>query len=127
VGGGPCSAARGTFNVPTVNRAAKTGGTDVTEWVGIDGATNSSLIQAGPAESVEWIVEAPTSASGEQEMIGAFTPNVIFTNNRFTGTATVKAMVLMVQRGVSIVIPSPMNTGDDFAVADGGGGAITPR
>jgi hypothetical protein len=36
-------------------------------------------------------------------------------------------MVLMVQRGVSIVIPSPMNTGDDFAVADGGGGAITPR
>jgi hypothetical protein len=197
VGGGPVTVVRGTFNVPTLASSA-TAGTEVTEWVGIDGANNNSLIQAGieetydratnrvstsawweilpavatpvdqfqvapgdqvtvviwqlsgstwaidinddtngqhfqttqtytgPAASAEWIVEAPTSASGEQETIGAFNPNVIFTNNRFTGTAAVKEMVFMAQRGLTIVIPSPMNARGDFAVAYGGGGAITP-
>jgi hypothetical protein len=42
---GPYTDVRGTFNVP--NLFASVGGSDNTEWVGIDGATNSSLIQAG--------------------------------------------------------------------------------
>ena len=199
VGGGPFTLVRGTFNVPNVT-ATSPGGVDVVEWVGIDGAENDSLIQAGvletydvatknvvvspwweilpapmtlvdgfsvglgdqvtvviwqlagstwvidihddtngqhfqtkqsytgPATSAEWIVEAPTSDKGEQEIVGAFNPNVVFRNNRFNGTASVKVMVALEQQAfpAPIVIPSPMNPNDDFAVAFGGGGAITP-
>ncbi|HZS25477.1 MAG TPA: G1 family glutamic endopeptidase [Gaiellaceae bacterium] len=40
--------AMGTFTVPT--NSATSGRTDDSEWVGVDGAANSSLIQAGVAE-----------------------------------------------------------------------------
>ncbi len=45
VEGGPFSGVTGTFNVPDLRAAATEG--DVGEWVGIDGASNNSLIQAG--------------------------------------------------------------------------------
>jgi hypothetical protein len=41
---------RGTFTVPTVSSAGQDA--DISEWVGIDGADNQSLIQAGVAEAV---------------------------------------------------------------------------
>jgi hypothetical protein len=47
--GGPFTSVSGTFNVPTVDTTA---GTDNSQWVGIDGDSNSDLIQAGVAESV---------------------------------------------------------------------------
>jgi hypothetical protein len=46
--GGPFTAAAGTFTVPGV--APSSARTDMSEWVGIDGAGNSSLIQAGVDE-----------------------------------------------------------------------------
>ncbi len=46
--GGPFNAVTGTFNVPTLQPAATE--TDLSAWVGIDGAGNSSLIQAGIGE-----------------------------------------------------------------------------
>ena len=45
VEGGPFTGVSGTFNVPNLNATAIEG--DVGEWVGIDGASNNSLIQAG--------------------------------------------------------------------------------
>ncbi len=51
VGGGPYTAVTGTFNVPVL--ASATTVTDVAAWVGIDGADNSSLIQAGVAEEYD--------------------------------------------------------------------------
>lgn len=48
VAAGPFTAVTGTFDVP--NLAPSTGETRVAEWVGIDGAANTSLIQAGVQE-----------------------------------------------------------------------------
>lgn len=48
--GGPFTAARGTFTVPTVSSGGQDA--DLSEWVGIDGADNQSLIQAGVIEAV---------------------------------------------------------------------------
>ncbi len=45
VEGGPFTGVSGTFNVPDLNATSTEG--DVGEWVGIDGASNNSLIQAG--------------------------------------------------------------------------------
>ena len=46
--GGPFTAAAGTFTVPSV--APSSARTETSEWVGIDGANNTSLIQAGVDE-----------------------------------------------------------------------------
>lgn len=46
--GGPFTSVSGTFNVPTISAAATDA--DTSEWVGIDGANNESLIQAGVEE-----------------------------------------------------------------------------
>lgn len=46
--GGPFTAVSGSFDVPDVSASAAE--TDTAEWVGIDGASNSSLIQAGVLE-----------------------------------------------------------------------------
>ncbi|HUY30788.1 MAG TPA: G1 family glutamic endopeptidase [Acidimicrobiales bacterium] len=51
VSGGPFTAVTGTFVVPGV--AASPGGTLVAEWVGVDGASNTSLIQAGVEEAYD--------------------------------------------------------------------------
>lgn len=46
LGGGPFTAVTGTFNVPHLTSASQPG-EDFSEWVGIDGADNRDLIQAG--------------------------------------------------------------------------------
>ena len=51
VTGGPFTAIVGTFNVPDVPVTSTD--TDTSEWVGIDGVSNTNLIQAGVAESVQ--------------------------------------------------------------------------
>ncbi|HUY97842.1 MAG TPA: G1 family glutamic endopeptidase [Verrucomicrobiae bacterium] len=48
VGNGPYTSASGTFNVP--NLYAATTQTDTSEWVGIDGSTDNSLVQTGVSE-----------------------------------------------------------------------------
>jgi hypothetical protein len=58
--GGPFTAVSGTFNVPQVPVTADD--TDTSEWLGIDGVQNSSLIQAGVSETV----------SGNQEYVYAW-------------------------------------------------------
>jgi hypothetical protein len=45
VGSGPYTSVTGTFTVPAISPSPAN--TDTAEWVGIDGATNSDLIQAG--------------------------------------------------------------------------------
>src|SRR6185312_14907172 len=50
-GGGPFTAVTGTFNVPMLTPAS--GETHTSAWVGIDGADNDSLIQAGIAEEYD--------------------------------------------------------------------------
>lgn len=49
--GGPFTGVQGTFSVPTVTGSS--GQEATSEWVGIDGADNSSLIQAGVLEEVQ--------------------------------------------------------------------------
>ncbi len=49
--GGPFTAVQGAFNVPDLFSAPTE--TDTTEWVGIDGVSNSSLIQAGISEQYD--------------------------------------------------------------------------
>jgi hypothetical protein len=46
--GGPFTAITGTFDVPSLN--AQAAATVTSEWVGVDGARNSSLVQAGVLE-----------------------------------------------------------------------------
>ena len=48
LGDGPYTSVAGTFTVPTLSASSTT--TATAEWAGIDGAANSSLIQAGVAE-----------------------------------------------------------------------------
>jgi hypothetical protein len=45
--GGGINGAAGTFTVPTITPSATAPETDTSEWVGIDGVSNGSLIQAG--------------------------------------------------------------------------------
>ena len=49
--GGPFTAVAGTFNVPSI--AAGSSGTDVAEWIGVDGDSNTDLIQAGVAQTTQ--------------------------------------------------------------------------
>lgn len=56
--GGPFTAVSGSFNVPGVSAASTE--TDTAEWVGIDGASNDSLIQAGVLERYD-----PTTSAVE--------------------------------------------------------------
>ena len=193
VDGGPFTAASGTFNVPLLSNSSRR--TDVVEWVGIDGADNSSLIQAGigeelnpttnlahiyafweilpdpetiipmqiaagdqitvsiqpvagsnwgisvtdntngqtfsteqyyngPGDSVEWIVEDPTSLSGSLRTFANYSPPVTFTNTRFTGTQISLTMILLQQNGVTLATPSPIDPAtSSFTVAYG---ATTP-
>jgi Peptidase A4 family/Putative Ig domain len=51
VTGGPFTSVSGTFNVPGVPATAND--TDTSEWVGIDGVSNSNLIQAGVGQTVQ--------------------------------------------------------------------------
>jgi len=190
IGGGPFTAVRGSFNVPNV--APSSDETDTSEWIGIDGASNDDLIQAGVSEdydpatgrilvypwweilpapatpirtlrvsqgdrvtiaisrvagttweidvsddttgqvsrtthdydgaavSAEWIVEAATSGDTNNVLtLGQFTPNVTFTNDAFSGPETSITSVSMVQGGVTVATPSPLNGSNGFTVAYG--------
>ena len=178
-----------TFTVPSVSSASTN--TDTSEWVGIDGVTNTNLIQAGVSESysaltnrvttyawweilpapetqistispspgdritvsiaqqtnglwsvrvsddtngqvftislsyggqltsAEWIVEAAASSlTGTVLTLGQYSPNVVFTNLGYTGTATAAVDVSMVQGGTTVSTPSALS-GNGFSVAYG--------
>jgi hypothetical protein len=182
----------GTFNVPSLRPSS--GPTTTSEWVGIDGATNSSLIQAGvtemydpttksvstyawweilpaantpiqmsvstgdlctvtiyqvsgstwdinledntsgqtfnteqsyygPRTSMEWIVEAPLGASGKEDVLGQYTPDVEFTNMRATGLTITSARLIMKQNGVPVSTPSSLTGVWGITVRYG---AVTP-
>jgi hypothetical protein len=184
--GGPFTSATGTFTVPTVTADA---GTDNSQWVGIDGDSNTDLIQAGIAEEVsgfsgrvtvyawweilpaaetpitlpvsmgdrvtvtltqsspgvwtikiadltdgksfstiqsysgeltsaEWVLEAPTSGRGSQTSLADFSPPVTFSGLGVIGTVNEIAGITMVQRGVAVASPSPLDA-NGFTVAYG--------
>jgi hypothetical protein len=202
VGGGPFTAVTGTFNVPMLTPAA--GETLTSAWVGIDGADNDSLIQAGIAEqfdpttgkvyghawweilpaletpipmaiypgdqmtvsigqvsgttweisltdvtrnthfvtdqtytgqadSAEWIVEAPSiPAPGSTDIssatvatLGAYTPNITFTNLKVNGTQTSLNVVQMEQNDAVVSVPSPLSP-NGFTVAYGAAAPPAP-
>jgi hypothetical protein len=202
VGGGPFTAVTGTFNVPMLTPAA--GETVTSAWVGIDGADNDSLIQAGIAEqfdpatgavyghawweilpaletpipmaiypgdqmtvsigqvsgttweisltdvtrnthfvtdqtytgqadSAEWIVEAPSiPAPGSTDIstatvatLGAYTPNITFTNLKVNGAQTSLNVVQMEQNDAVVSVPSPLST-NGFTVAYGAAAPPAP-
>ena len=178
-----------SFTVPNISSGSTD--TDTSEWVGIDGVTNTNLIQAGVSEdyraatgrisifawweilpapsteiltispspgdrmtvsiaqqtsglwsvrvsddtngqvftislsysgqltSAEWIVEAATSAvSGNVFTLGQYSPNVVFTNLGYVGTATAAVDVSLVQGGSTVSTPSSLS-GNGFSVAYG--------
>jgi len=202
VGGGPFTAVTGTFNVPMLTPAASQ--TLTSAWVGIDGADNDSLIQAGIAEqfdpttgavyghawweilpaletpipmaiypgdqmtvsigqvsgttweisltdvtrnthfvtdqtytgqadSAEWIVEAPSiPAPGSTDIstatvatLGAYTPNITFTNLKVNGPQTSLNVVQMEQNDAVVSVPSPLSP-NGFSVAYGAAAPPAP-
>jgi Peptidase A4 family len=75
---------------------------------------------AGPESSAEWIVEAPTSASGRITTLGHYVPDVRFSDLRFGGASQHSLDELqIVQDGSVLSTPSAL-TSDGFAVAYGG-------
>jgi hypothetical protein len=185
----------GTFNVPNI--LPSSGPTTTSEWVGIDGATNSSLIQAGvtemydpttnsvstyawweilpaantpiqmsvstgdictvtiyqvsgstwdinfedntngqtfnteqsyygPETSMEWIVEAPIGASGKEDVLGHYAPDVEFTNMRATGVTMTTTRLIMKQNGVPVSTPSSMTGVWGITVGYGAAVPATP-
>lgn len=186
------TAVSSTFNVPTA--AASSPASDAAEWVGIDGANNSNLIQAGVAEessgtyawweilpapetpisrllvnpsagdqmtvsisqqsvgvwlirvsddtkgqvfsivqsyageqtSAEWIVEAATDlTSGNILRLAPYSPNVTFTNPRYTGNETSIEGIQMIQGGVAVSTPSTISS-NGFTVAYGSSAPSPP-
>jgi hypothetical protein len=72
---------------------------------------------SGPGTSAEWILEAPSSGATQTVLtLGAYTPNVTFSNLRFTGTQTSLTKVLMSQGGAIVSTPSAL-TSNGFTVA----------
>jgi len=62
---------------------------------------------SGPAQSAEWIVEAPTLVSaGTTFTLGNYSPAVTFSNLATTGAPTSLYGVVMVQGGVPVSLPS---------------------
>jgi Peptidase A4 family len=67
----------------------------------------TNLPYSGPAQSAEWIVEAPTMVSGGTTFtLGNYSPAVTFSNLGATGTPTSLYAVVMVQNGVPVSMPS---------------------
>jgi Peptidase A4 family/Putative Ig domain len=64
---------------------------------------------SGPAQSAEWIVEAPTLiAAGTVFTLGNYSPAVTFSNLGTIGTPTSLYGVVMVQNGVPVSMPSAL-------------------
>jgi hypothetical protein len=69
--------------------------------------------------SVDWIVEAPTSASsGTLDTLGQYTPGVTFSNLGMTGASASTIQWGMVQSGALVSVPSALTTAG-FSVAYG--------
>ena len=88
----------------------------------LDATSNRSFSKtvsySGATTSAEWVLEAPTSARGSQTSLASFTPAVTFSNIGATGTVTEIAAVAMVQHGVTVATPSPLDA-NGFSVAFG--------
>jgi hypothetical protein len=89
---------------------------------GVQWATKQSY--AGPADSVEWIVEAPLEF-GSQTTLGAYSPAVTFTGLGIGGTQGPLTRLEMTQNGQIVSIPSD-ESNDSFAVAYGSQAPPTP-
>ena len=80
----------------------------------------------GPADSAEWIVEAPSSTStGSVVTLGDFVPDVTFTDPTFSGDATGRVEDVLVQGGAVVSIPSALGP-NGFAVAYGAAAPPAP-
>jgi hypothetical protein len=80
----------------------------------------------GPARTVEWIVEAPTSLVEQRiKTLGEYTPNVTFRDLRLLGRQGALESCELVQRGAVVSIPSPL-TRNGFSVAYGGTAPSAP-
>jgi peptidase A4-like protein len=91
--------------------------------IGITDETNgqqwaTELPYSGPATSVEWVVEAPTSLLRGLESLGMYAPNVTFSDVGFGGTPGPITRLEMVQGGQVVSIPSVLSSGG-FSVAYG--------
>lgn len=80
---------------------------------------------SGALTSAEWILEAPTSGSGRQTSLAAFSPAVTFTSLGAGGTVSEIASIEMVQGGVTVAEPSPLD-GNGFSVAYGSAAPPAP-
>ncbi len=94
-----------------------------------DGTTGRTFatrqVYTGTGSSAEWIVEAPTSLSGIQETLGAYSPPVSFTNLGASGPQTTLVAVSMVQGGSTVSTPSAM-TAAGFSVSYDGAASTPP-
>ena len=73
----------------------------------------------GLAQSVEWIVEAPTDLTSMATLtLGDYTPDVTFTSLRLTGTQVSVTRCTMIQNGAPVSTPSTL-TSNGFTVAYG--------
>jgi hypothetical protein len=78
----------------------------------------TELPYSGPATSVEWVAEAPTSVTAGQQTLGMYSPSVTFSGPGFGGTAGPITRLEMVQGGQVVSVPSALSSGG-FSVADG--------
>ena len=94
--GGPFTAVQGTFTVPNVT--ASLSNADTSEWVGVDGANDQSLIQAGVIEEVgpqtgggiaidPWWEVLPAAATPISSMQVAAGDSLTVTISQLTGTS----------------------------------------
>jgi hypothetical protein len=72
----------------------------------------------GPGQSAEWIVEAPTAATGTEETLGSYDPVVTFSGLAATGNETSISQDVMLQGSSTISVPSALGP-NGFAVAYG--------
>jgi len=72
----------------------------------------------GPLTSAEWILEAPT-VSTVQSTLGPYSPDVTFTGLGISGPQSNLTEIIMVQNGVQVSTPSPLDsTGFNVAYGD---------
>jgi hypothetical protein len=71
----------------------------------------------GPANSAEWVVEAPTTR-GVQDTLGSYSPRVVFSSVGVAGPVASVGRMVIGQLGRVVSTPSPLSR-DRFAVAHG--------
>jgi hypothetical protein len=116
--GGPFTSVTGTFNVPTVTNAA---GTDNSQWVGIDGDSNSDLIQAGIAETVSRFSGQVTVYAWWEILPAAETPITLPIAMGDTVTVTIS----QVSAATWSIKITDLTSGKSFSTAQSYTGALT--